>query len=393
MMRIFITGGIFQFINAGLGIIKVKYFLDSMGASAMGEVTSILAIWALIALLAEDIRLLFRTEKIKSFGVTNDILLGLKSNFQVKIPIIFCSIAIITTTDGLNISTDDLFTVAIVLCGYVMTMSNSVLIGRLEARSHFNSLSLLQLIYAVFNFVLFFPLTFYLSTLGFLINIIISSNLIYFSLYIKLKNEKFGGFSTIRGSSELFSVNRSKVYLYVIALQACTYVFDPMLISYFVSDLEAVEYSLIRRIGLILTVSTLSLGPYFSSLGSIGLKRVPNLKNKLSLIALISSILYLGVSTALINFVFDISPPSILQYQVGMVVLGIASIKTSSLISSFSSDDQIFLRFKTLTILVPLFLVIGVLGIHFIGGFFPLYSGAVFLVTYEYIIKVSNEKP
>jgi hypothetical protein len=221
-------------------------------------------------------------------------------------------------------------------------MSTSILIGRIEARSHFNTLNFLQLIYAVFNFALFFPLVYYLSGLGFLINVTISYNLLFVSLYIKLKNERIDKLSTARESSELFAVTRSKIYLYVIALQACTYVLDPMLISYFVSDLEAVEYSLIRRIGLILTVSTLSLGPYFSTLGSIGLKKVPNLTTNLSLIALASSILYLGISTAVINIVFETLPPNLMQYQIGMIALGIASIKTSSLISSFSSDDQIY---------------------------------------------------
>jgi hypothetical protein len=392
MIRIFLTGGIFQFLNAGLGIIKVKYFLDFKGSGAMGEITSILAIWGLVALLAEDIRLLFRTGKIESFGVAQDIALGLKSNLRVKAPIIICSIALITTTDGLNISFDNLFTVIVVLCGYVMTMSTSILIGRIEARSHFNTLNFLQLIYAVFNFALFFPLVYYLSGLGFLINVTISYNLLFVSLYIKLKNERIDKLSTARESSELFAVTRSKIYLYVIALQACTYVLDPMLISYFVSDLEAVEYSLIRRIGLILTVSTLSLGPYFSTLGSIGLKKVPNLTTNLSLIALASSILYLGISTAVINIVFETLPPNLMQYQIGMIALGIASIKTSSLISSFSSDDQIYLRFKTLAWLVPLFLIIGVIGIYSIGGFFPLYLGAIFLITYEHILKALNEK-
>jgi hypothetical protein len=392
MIKILLTGGMFQFLNAGLGIIKVKYFLDLKGSSAMAEITSILAIWGLIALLAEDIKLLFRTEKISSFGVAKDIVLGLKSNLRVKTPIIICSIALITTTDGLNISLDNLFIIIVILCGYVMSLSTSILIGRMEAKSRFNKLNILQLIYVVLNFALFFPLVYSLSALGFLINVTISCNLLFISLYINLKNDRTSKLSKKREPSELVAVTRSKIYLYVIALQACTYMLDPMLISFFVSDLEAVEYSLIRRIGLILTVSSLSLGPYFSTLGSIGLKRVHNLTAHLSLIALTSSILYLGISSAVISIVFESSPPNLIQYQIGMIALGIANIKTSALISSFSRDDQIYLRFRTLTLLVPLSLIFGAIGIYLIGGFIPLYFGALFLITYEKILKKSNEK-
>lgn len=238
----------------------------------------------------------------------------------------------------------------------------------------------------------FFPLTYFLSGIGFLINVTISSNLLFVSLYFTLRHDKSTEISTRVNASDLQALTKSKIYLYVIVLQACTYVFDPMLISYFVSDLEAVEYSLVRRMGLILTVSTLSLGPFFSSLGTNGLNKLSNLGKHLFSIALASTVLYLGVSSLILDSIFESAPPKFIQYQIGMVFLGISSIMTSSLISSHSSEKEVYLRFLTLIGLVPLYLICEIIGILLIGGFFPLYLGAVFLATYAFVLRVFSEK-
>lgn len=156
MLRIFFTGGIFQFLNAGLGIVKVKYFLDLQGAAAMGDIASITAIWGLIALLTDDIKLMFRTGKLKSQGVRRDVLIGLKSNLLTKIPIICCAITVISIQDGLRLSITDVFTILVIAIGYILTISTSVLIGKMEKIGKFHSLNVLQSFNAILNLWLFF---------------------------------------------------------------------------------------------------------------------------------------------------------------------------------------------------------------------------------------------
>ncbi|NDF61290.1 MAG: hypothetical protein EB100_09435, partial [Crocinitomicaceae bacterium] len=304
MIRIFLSGATYQFVNAGFGIIRLKYFLDSNGPNAMGEIASIVAIWGLMTILTEDFRHLLRTKNIESSGLVKDTKLSLGLNIRAKAPIIIISLAAITTTDGSTISSFNVLTISIFLIGYFLTIINCSLIGVLEANNQYVKLNFLQIFFAIANFILFFPIVYYCSSLGFLANLIITSNFIAFPLYFVVRKICQEQYFTFDRPLTLSKISSSKIYLYVLALQTSSYVFDPLIILHLASKSEAVEYSLIRRIGLIMTVSTLSLGPYFSSLGSRQLTKLPKLRMNLLSIALISTFLYLVVSTQVIGLVF-----------------------------------------------------------------------------------------
>jgi hypothetical protein len=187
------------------------------------------------------------------------------------------------------------------------------------------------------------------------------------------------------------SIVASKLYCYVLALQASTYVFDQFLIGIFHSHLEVVEYSLIRRIGLVMTVSTLTLSPYFSRLGRIGLSAIPDFRRNITTIGIVSGLAYYALSTILIPKVLGVVPPNFVVYQVGMILLGLSSIKTSASISSLSDDSQIAIRLHILKKIVPIFLIINCLGIAIFGGFLTLYLGSLFLLIYEKLVNNAHD--
>lgn len=393
MLRIFFTGGIFQFLNAVLGIFRIKYFLDVYGISAMGKVASIIAIWGLVVILTEDQRLLFRNKKINSYGIRRDLYRACRANYKFKISILLFCILVISTVDGYHLSFNQLLLAVIVITGYVLTMFTSILIGGKEASNHFNDLNLKQTLFTILNFLLFFPLIHFFSSTGFLVNAIITSNLVAVSLLQKRKKFEIDHKLLISVEQEEASITASKLYCYVLALQTSTYAFDQFLISALGSHADVVEYSLIRRIGLIMTVSTLTLSPYFSRLGTSGSSNILNLRRNMFLLSIASAIIYYALSTIIIINVLGAPPPDLAVYQLGMIALGLASINTSASISSLSGDSQIRARLHLLIRIVPIFLLISCVGISLFGGFFPLFSGALFLLLYENKVKYAHGNP
>lgn len=392
MLKIFFTGGMFQFLNAALGIYRIKYFLDIYGNTAMANIAVIISIWGLVQILTEDQRSLFRNKKINSRGAWRDLGRAFRANFKFKFLVLMLAISIISIVDGYYLSLKQLFLAFLVITGYLLTMITSIFMGKKEAQNKFIELNIKQTIFTIVNFVLFFPLVHFFSSTGFLLNTLITSNIVIFSLLERGVGTRAAQDVFLTDLQEQKSIVASKLYCYVLALQASTYVFDQFLITIFHSHLDVVEYSLIRRIGLVMTVSTLTLSPFFSRLGRTGLSGITDFRQKTIVMGIASSLAYYALSTVLIIEVLGAAPPNFGLYQFGMILLGLASIKTSASISSLSDDAQISIRFNTLKRLVPIFLISNCIGIAFLGGFFPLYLGSLFLLIYEKLVNNAYDK-
>ena len=389
LLPILITGSIFQFINAVLGIVRVKIFLSWAGIDSLSKVTAILGIWGLLSLMSEDQRQLFRTKKINSSGFRKDLTRALKANIRIKLFIFIMSSVLVVCLERNSSFTRNISLVIILLLGYILSMSAAVLIGNVESQGKFALLGIVQTFLTFLNFIIFFPLMFTLSDLGYLINLTISSNLMLCFVLIKIAsiNQHY----SIEEKLETIAVEKSKIFSYVLGLETCMYAFDPFLISLFRTSDEVIEYSLTRRIGLIMMVLSLSTSSYFSFLGRSGKSKIRNLYWKLGILGTFSAVVYFFISFLILRNILGSSAESIIPYQFGMILLGYASIFTSPSLSSFSSDEQLGIRYIILRTLTPLFLVLTVIGLLQIGAFFSLYSSAIYLLVYNHMVKNANK--
>lgn len=380
--------GIHQLFALTLALLKVKLFVRMEGMGSQAGIVATLSLWGVIQLLCEDQRHLIRMMNRNTYSFSSNFYRAIQESFGHKLLILVVFWATISVTQNDKLQINALAFLIVVFFGYLLSTLSALTTGMLEGMDSYKKLSFSHILVSIINFCLFIPLIDHFGSIGYLTNILITNSMLTFVLtYFLVLNEIKGKQFMQDRLKPTFDLSR--LYSRVLILESCVYAFDPLVVSAFRSNEAAVEYSLTRRIGILMTIIPIATHTFFALNGSESAPKKGF--GSLRFLSVSSAITFLFVSSYLLQFALGYTSSHILLLQAGMVFLGITSIFCSPLIASKSSDIGIQNRYQILVRIVPITMIISSIGIYFIGAVTPFLVGSIYLMVYRHFLNNASK--
>jgi hypothetical protein len=380
--------GLHQILALSLALLKVKIFVRVEGIDSQAGVIATLSLWGVIQLLSEDQRHLMRMNERNSFMLFSYFHRALRESLGHKLVVLTAVSIIIIATQSDRLQIEPILFFIIALLGYLLSILSAMATGALESFGSIKQLSFAQILISIINFALFLPMIHNFVSIGYLANVLITNSLLFFLVSYCLVSRQKKVKQFVKGEQKIY-FDKSRLYSRVLILESCIYAFDPLIISTLSTGEAAVEYSVTRRIGILMTIIPMATQPFFALNGSESITK--RINGSLKFLSVLSAVVFVITSFYLLKFTLGYNSSDIYQLQVGMVILGTASIFCAPHIASKSTDKWIQIRYQILTKLVPFTLVVSSICIALFGAVAAFITGTLYLLTYVWRLNRASK--